>query len=82
VFNNIDRNPIDMTAEHIYGASYDPKGQQVAWWLDGVKIGSQSTASFPQVINNYHYYLIMNAASRGSKSPYQMQVRYLAAWTP
>jgi hypothetical protein len=82
VFNNIDRDPIDMTVEHIFGASYDPAGQQVTWWLDGVKMGSQSTASFPAVVNSYHYYLIMNAASRGARVPYQMQVRYLAAWTP
>lgn len=82
VFNNIHHEPIDMTVEHIYGASYDPAGQQVAWWLDGVKMGTQSTASFPPVINGYHYYLIMNAASRGARTPYQMQVRYLAAWTP
>lgn len=82
VFNNINRNPIDMTVEHILGASYDPAGQQVTWWLDGVKMGSQSTASFPAVVNSYHYYLIMNAASRGANIPYQMQVRYLAAWTP
>jgi hypothetical protein len=82
VFNNIDTNSIDMTVEHIFGASYDPAGQQVTWWLDGIKMGSQSTASFPSVINSYHYYLIIDAASRGAKLPYQMQVRYLAAWTP
>jgi hypothetical protein len=82
VFNNIDKDPIDMTAEHIFGASYDPAGRQVTWWLDGVKMGSQSTASFPSVINSYHYYLIIDAASRGEKVPYQMQVRYLAAWAP
>ena len=82
VFNNIDRSPIDMTVEHIFGASYDPVGRQVTWWLDGVNKGSQSTASFPSIINSYHYYLIMNAASRGAKLPYQMQVRYFAAWTP
>jgi hypothetical protein len=82
VFNNIDRNPIDLTVEHVFGASYDPVGQRAAWWLDGVKMGSQSTASFPAVVNGYHYYLIMNAASRGARIPYQMQVRYLAAWTP
>jgi hypothetical protein len=82
VFNNIDINPIDMTVEHIFGASYDPVGQRVTWWLDGAKMGSQSTGSFPSVINRYHYYLIIDAASRGAKLPYQMQVRYLAAWTP
>jgi hypothetical protein len=71
-----------MTVEHIYGASYDPIGQQVTWWLDGVKMGSQSTASFPAVINSYHYYLIMNATSRGANLPYQMRVRYFSAWTP
>lgn len=82
VYNNSDQAPIDMTVEHIYGASYDPIGQQVTWWLDGVKMGSQSTASFPAVINSYHYYLIMNAASRGANLPYQMRVRYFSAWTP
>lgn len=82
VFNNIDRSPIDMTVEHIYGASYDPVARQVTWWLDGAKMGSQSTASFPSVINADHYYLIMNAASHGARLPYRMRVRYLAAWTP
>jgi hypothetical protein len=82
VYNNIDKSPIDMTVEHIFGASYDPVGQRVTWWLDGAKIGDQSTGSFPPVVNSYHYYLIMDAASHGAKIPYQMQIRYLAAWTP
>jgi hypothetical protein len=36
--NNVANATLDRTVYHTYGASYDPRTQMAAWWLDGVKL--------------------------------------------
>jgi len=71
---------MDRTQEHIFGLSYDPVGKKVTWYVDGVAVGSASTAMVPQYVNTHHYYLIMSNQSHGLNRPYQMYVRYFSAW--
>jgi hypothetical protein len=72
---------LDLTVEHIFGISIDPIGQQVAWYVDGVMVGKQSTSTLPAVVLSYHYYLVIGLASRGANVPYSGFFRYLAAFT-
>ena len=78
-------DPLDRTVEHVFGVSYDPVGQMVSYWLDGVNTYQHTTSAIPSIVNTYHYYLIMNAASHnptndGGNVPYEMFVRYASAW--
>jgi hypothetical protein len=72
---------LDRTQEHVFGLSYDPNGRRVTWWLDGVSVGSVSTADVPAIVNTHHYYLIMGAQSHKLNLPYQMYVKYFSAWS-
>jgi hypothetical protein len=83
-WNNYGEAPtgIDRTVEHIFGVSYDPVGQVVQYWLDGAKAFAHSTSTISTIINTYHYYLIMNAASHGANTAYEMKIRYASAWIP
>jgi hypothetical protein len=72
---------MDRTQEHVFGLSYDPNGGKVTWWVDGVNVGSVSTAAVPAIVNNYHYYLIMGAQTHGQNLPYTMYVKYFSAWS-
>lgn len=77
---------IDYTVEHIIGLSYDPIGQQVAWWLDGVLQGSGSVSNMSsaetQAANSWHYFLRFVCQSHGSNVGYTVNLRYFSAWTP
>jgi hypothetical protein len=73
--------PMDRTQEHIFGMSYDPVRSVVTWWVDGVNVGTASTAAVPAVVKTYHYYLIMCNQTHGLNHPYTMYVRYFSAWT-
>jgi len=72
---------MDRTEDHIFGASYDPKARQVTWWVDGISVGSVSTAAVPSFINTYHYYLLINNQNHGKNKPYEMYIPYFSAWT-
>jgi hypothetical protein len=73
---------IDRTKEHIFGTSYDPIGQMIAFWLDGVKQPfAQSTATFDTRIQPYHYYAIFGPQTHGLYHPYSMLIRYIAGWS-
>jgi hypothetical protein len=74
--------PLDRTQNHVFGLSYDPKARRVAWWLDGVIVGSTSTQALPAIVNSYHYYLLMGNQSHGLNKPYDMYVSYFSAWSP
>jgi hypothetical protein len=84
--SNIDTTAVDMTIEHIFGATYDPVGQTYTSWLDGVMTNQVSTynaASSNTFRDSLHYGPIFSTESHGS--PYTastMQIRYFAAWTP
>jgi hypothetical protein len=81
VWNDYGKLPaLDRTTEHIFGVSYDPVGQVVQFWLDGVATYSHSTSTINDVINTYHYFLLIDAQTHGANLPYEMIVRYLSAW--
>jgi hypothetical protein len=75
---------IDWTKEHIFGTSYDPVGEIIAFWIDGIKMPlSISTSSFNGNIATLHYFIVLQAASHTSGAggtPYSMLVRYFSAW--
>jgi hypothetical protein len=73
------QTPIDYTKEHIYGVSYDPATNALQYYIDNVPTWK---ATLPgSVIKNYHYYLVMEASSHGAQTPYDMYIRYVAAYT-
>jgi hypothetical protein len=72
---------LDRTQEHIFGLSYDPVHATVAWWLDGVQVGTASTASVPPIVKTHHYYIIMCNQTHGLNHPYTMYIRYFSAWS-
>ena len=79
--NNPVSSPVmDRTQEHIFGLSYDPVSATVTWWVDGVNVGTASTAGLPSIIKNYHYYLIMCNQTHGLNHPYNMYIRYFTVW--
>jgi hypothetical protein len=83
-WNNYGAAPtgLDRTVEHIFGVSYNPVGQVAQYWLDGAKAFAHSTSTISTIVNTYHYYLIMNAASHSANTPYEMKIRYASAWIP
>jgi len=72
---------MDRTQEHIFGLSYDPVRATVTWWVDGVNVGTASTAGFPSIVKDYHYYLIMSNQTHGLNHPYNMYIRYFTVWS-
>ena len=63
--------PMDRTQEHIFGLSYDPVRATVTWWVDGVSVGSTSTAKMHAIVKEHHYYLIMSNQTHGLNRPLQ-----------
>jgi len=73
------QTPIDYTKEHIYGVSYDPATNALQYYIDNVPTWK---ATLPgSVIKDYHYFLVMESSSHGAKTPYDMYIRYVAAYT-
>ena len=73
--------PFDWTVEHIYGASFDPIARVVQFYLDGKPTLKASMANAPTIVDTYHYYFDLGARSHGLNEPYQMYVRYVAAYS-
>lgn len=77
--------PLDYTAEHIFGLTYDPIGQNVYSWQDGVLTGSTTTQnanSSNTFRDSLHYFPIFQMASRGAFVLSTMNIRYFSAWIP
>ena len=70
---------LDFTKEHRYGVSYDPATNVLQWYIDDVPTWKTSPPN--SVIKDFHYYVVMAAESHGAYEPYQMYVRYVAAYT-
>jgi len=70
---------LDWTTEHIYGVSYDPTTNTLQWYLDDKP--SWKTTMGNAAIKDFHYYMVMEASSHGSHVPYDMYIRYVAAYT-
>ena len=80
--NNISRVAIDFSKRHVFGASYDPKRQEVAWWVDGVRQLSIGAPYVPDIAARQHFYLILSAQTHGKKVPYTMYVRSVRVFVP
>lgn len=72
---------MDRTQVHVFGLSYDPAGKLVTWWVDGISVGSVSTAGIPTIVNSHHYYLLINNQNHGLNHPYKMYIPYFSAWS-
>lgn len=81
VINNYDfETAVDWTTEHRLGVSYDPTTDVLQYYLDDVP--TFKTPPPPDsVIKLFHYYLVMEAGSHGSHTPYTMFARYVTAYT-
>lgn len=69
----------DWTVEHRYGISYDPVKNVLQWYIDDVPTFSATPTA--AVMKKFHYFLVMQALSHGSHTPYEMYVHYVAAYT-
>ena len=78
--NNVSQTPLDRSRWHTFGASYDPREQQVTWWVDGVQQMSASAPYVPEVAAKQHFYLIISNQTHGQKKPYDMLVRAVRAY--
>jgi hypothetical protein len=79
-FNNYGHDlPLDYTKEHIYGLSYDPATNVLQWYIDNVPTWKATPVN--SVIKDFHYNLVMAAASHGSHVGYDMFIRYVTAYT-
>ena len=79
---------VDYTVEHIFGLSYDPIGNAVNWYMDGVSVSGGpvslspfGTDLFPGV-NAWHWFPILACQSHDGVTAYTTNVRYFSAWTP
>eukprot|EP01047_Picozoa_sp_COSAG01_P039753 COSAG01_NODE_3303_length_6294_cov_3.018402_2_plen_967_part_00 len=82
---NVLKKPLNRTQWHTFGASFDPKTQQVSWWLDGTERLSAGPPAVPQIARNQNYYLIISAQTHSTKRgepavDYWMLVRRVRAF--
>jgi hypothetical protein len=70
---------LDLTVEHIYGISYDPITNTLQWYIDNKPTWKAVPPN--SVIKNWQYFVVMEASSRGSHIPYDMFIRYVAAYS-
>lgn len=80
--NNVSGVPLDRSAWHTFGGSFDPSRQQVTWWVDGVEQMSAGAPYVPEVAAKQHFYLIISAQTHGAGKPYDMLVRSVRAYVP
>jgi hypothetical protein len=80
--NNVSSVPIDRSKQHTFGASYDPIGQKVTWWVDGEKQMQTASPHVPAVASKQRFYLILSAQSHGKQKPYLMFVSGVRAFVP
>ena len=80
--NNVSKLPIDFSKKHIFGASYDPKGKEVTWWVDGVRQMSIAAPYIPDIAEKQLFHLIISAQSHGKKVPYTMLISGVRAYVP
>ena len=82
--NNVVNATLDRTVYHTYGASYDPKTETVAWWLDGVKL-IETAEDVPTIAARQKFYLIVSCQSHlgvDKGDDYLMFVRRVRAYVP
>jgi hypothetical protein len=69
----------DWTVEHRYGLSYDPIKNVLQWYVDDVPTFKATPNA--TVMKQFHYFMLMQAGSHGSHTPYDMYVHYVTAYT-
>jgi hypothetical protein len=82
---NVNTTSIDNTVEHVYGGAYDPIGQTLTIYLDGVQEAQLSTyfAASPDTYRDtLHYMIVVATQSHGTHVVHTMTVRYVAMWIP
>lgn len=86
-------NPV-QTIPHVYGASWNPNGTST-FYVDNLMTGSysilaasnggfggQCNATSLAWLNTQHMYALWSMQSHGAKTPYSMNVYYIAAFVP
>ncbi len=73
---------INRAEKHSFGASYDPKNNQVIWYLDDRMLHSASSPFVPEIAKKQNFYLIISAQSHGMNKPYTMYVSRVRAYIP
>jgi len=74
---------VDYTTTNLYGASFDPVGQTVTWYVNGTAVGSHSLSSVGMPTSAYegmHYFMTMEANNHSGTVPYEMYIEYFSAW--
>ncbi len=82
--NNVVNATLNRTVYHIYGASYDPHTQTVAWWLDGKKL-IETRKDVPTIAAHQNFYLIISCQSHlgvDTGDDYLMFVKAVRAFVP
>ena len=59
---------------HTFGATYDPKRQEVSWWLDGELLMYAGAPDVRKVAAKQNFYFIIAAQTHGKHSPYTMLI--------
>lgn len=80
--NHISKVPIDRTKRVRYGASYDPATLTVKWYVDDEERISASYPQIPAIMRDQKSYIIMGAAQRQKKVPYEMYVHNFRIYAP
>lgn len=80
--NNVSRQPLDRGERHTFGASYDPRRQQVTWWLDGKQQMSAGAPYVPAIAAKQHFYLILSAQSHKAKKQHFTFIGGVRAFVP
>ena len=80
--NHISKIPIDRTKRVRYGASWDPATLAVKWYVDDDERISASYPQVPAIMRDQQSYMIMGAAQRRKKVPYDMFVHRIRVYAP
>jgi hypothetical protein len=70
---------INWTTEHRFGVSWNPATNTLQYYLDDKP--TWKVVPPDAVIKNFHYFLVLEASSHGSHTPYEMMVHYVTAYT-
>jgi hypothetical protein len=69
---------LDFTKEHRYGLSYDPVNNVLQWYVDDVPTFKAAATALTK---NFHYEIVMDAASHGANKPYTMYMHNVVVYT-
>jgi hypothetical protein len=70
---------INWTTEHRFGVSWNPATNTLQYYLDDKPTWKVVPPN--AVIKNFHYFVVLEASSHGSHTPYEMMVHYVTAYT-